>query len=90
MLVWKNICQKIEKKKLMRLHSTFFQGQFALDQEEQLPHPKLFRDFWLNISLYSSQGILVFWPTIEQICDTLQKQERSGFFRFASDRKLTI
>ena len=44
MLVWKNICQKIEKQKLMGLHSTFFQGQFALDQEEQLPHPKLFRD----------------------------------------------
>ena len=45
MLVWKNICQKIEKKKLMRLHSTFFQGQFALDQEEQLQQPKLFRNF---------------------------------------------
>ena len=74
----------------MRLHSTFFQGQFALDQEEQLTHPKYIRDFWLKISLYSSQGILVFWPTIEQIWDTMQKQERSGFFRFASDRKLTI
>ena len=90
MLVWKNICQKIEKQKLMRLHSTFFQGQFALDQEEQLPHPKLSRDFWVKIALYSSQGTLVFWPTIDQIWDILQKQERSRFFRFASDRKLTI
>ena len=77
MLVWKNICQKIEKKKLMRLHSTLFQGQFALDQEEQLQQLKLFRNFWLKTSLYSSQGILVLRPIIEQIWDTLQKQERS-------------
>ena len=44
-----DLSRKIEehsvRRVLMRLHSTFFQGQFAPDQEEQLPHPKLFRDF---------------------------------------------
>ena len=59
----------IEKQKLMRLHYTFFQGQFALDKEGQLPHPKLFCDYWLKISLHSSQGRLMLWPTIEQIWD---------------------
>ena len=44
-----DLSMKIEgdsvRRVLMRLHSTFFQGEFALDQEEQLPYPKLFRDF---------------------------------------------
>ena len=33
------------RRVLMRLHSTFFQVQFAPDQEEQLAHPKYIRDF---------------------------------------------
>ena len=44
-----DLSRKIEgdsvRRVLMRLHSTFFQGQFGPDQVEQLPHPKLFRDF---------------------------------------------
>ena len=44
-----DLSRKIEgdsvRRVLMRLHSTFFQGQFALDQEEQLTHPKYIRDF---------------------------------------------